>query len=66
MGVPSLPGGGWVRDRGVHASGANLDLYCAGFHYIFIFIISIISAVLLFSIIIQMAQLTAFPPSLST
>ena len=49
----------------MHASGANLDLYPAGFYY-FIFIISIISAVLLFFIIIQMAQLAAFPPSLST
>ena len=45
-------------------SGANLDLYPAGFYYFFI--ISMISAVLLFSIIIQMAQLAAFPPSLST
>jgi hypothetical protein len=49
----------------VHASGANLDPYPAGFHY-FYFYIFIFSAVLLFFIIIQMAQLAAFPPSLST
>ena len=49
----------------MHASGASLDLYPAGFHY-FYFCVSIISAVLLFFIIIQMAQLAAFPPSLPT
>ena len=66
MGVPSLPGGGWGGDGRVHVSSASLDLYPAGFHYCLFFIISIISAVLLFFIIIQMAQLAAFPPSLST
>ena len=65
VGVPSLPGGGWGGDGRVHASGANLDLYLPVFT-IFVFMIFIISAVLLFSIIIQMAQLAAFPPSLST
>ena len=47
VGVPSLPGGGWGGDGRVHASGAILDLYPAGFYY-FIFSISIISAVLYF------------------
>jgi len=36
-GVPSLPGGGWGGDRRVHASGASLDLYPAGFHYFYLF-----------------------------
>ena len=40
VGVPSLPGGGWGGDGRVHASGANLDPYPAGFYY-FYFIISI-------------------------
>ena len=50
----------------MHASGAKL-LCPAGFYYFYYhyFIISI-SAVLLFFNILQMAQLTAFPPSLST
>ena len=65
MGVPSLPGGGRGGDGRVHASGASLDLYPAGLHY-FYFYMTIISAVLLFFIIIQMAQLAAFPPSLPT
>ena len=35
VGVPSLPGGGWGGDGRVHASGANLDLYPAGFYYFY-------------------------------
>ena len=31
-GLPSLPGGGWGGDGRVHAPGASLDLYPAGFH----------------------------------
>ena len=36
-GVPSLPGGGWGGDGRVHASGASLDLYPAGFHYFYFY-----------------------------
>ena len=37
VGVPSLPGGGWGGDGRVHASGANLDLYPAGFYYFYFY-----------------------------
>ena len=37
LGVPSLPGGGWGGDGRVHASGASLDLYPAGFHYFYFY-----------------------------
>ena len=37
VGVPSLPGGGWGGDGRVHASGADLDLYPAGFYYFYFY-----------------------------
>ena len=37
VGVPSLPGDGWGRNGRVHASGANLDLYPAGFYYFYFY-----------------------------
>ena len=37
VGVPSLPGGGWGGDGRVHASGAILGLYPAGFYYFYFY-----------------------------